>query len=938
MRMRPWALVLALTAALRVDAVDVPPPGPNSVKGAYLVELEGVYDCEAHVRNAFGEMDVREEEFVVRHVFSNKWFNGVSVFVDREGSEDVVLRIPGVTTVQRVDVVPESGVEELGGGVDGGIYQFDNIHVATGVRDAREKLGLTGLGVKVAVIDSGIYYTHPALGGGFGPGYKVAYGYDFVGDAFNGLNKPVPDSDPFENCTATSHGTHVSGVLAADATNVTVPGFESAIPLTGVAPNVTLGHYRVNGCSGGTTTDIVIAAIFMAAADGSDIINLSLGTGTDYRDTAVSLAVDKVSKDGVIVFAALGNRAASGLFSSSAPAVAEGGFGVASVDNGFSPSFKFVFEDRNYIYNLGTLNGSFAFETEYEVVVNNLDAEVLNVQDDGNAATPTVNATGKALLIRFGSTAVAGSTKRCGYAVKAGAVACILYSADPANVIGITGAAEIPSLHTTNEAGRAIIAAVKAGRTAKVVVSKKVFDAPVVPTGGTVSSTSSGGLDQDLYIKPDVAAVGGFVFSTISKYAQKVNAISTAYATISGTSEASPYAAGVAALILEAYKNEKLTFEAIRTLLQNTASLTKVLGTSVVESVAYQGAGLVNAYAALTTKTAVTPSSLSLNDTQFIRKFYEVTVTNFNTSVQDYVVTHQPARTVGIFVAPTTDDALLGKASQNYPAGGAKVQFGEGLTDLLSFSLKPGQSKTFKVVFTPPALLNYPVYSGYLVVSSFGAKVASVPYAGLAGSWKSVNVWSRNSPILYTGLFKTALANLLKTGGINFPPNFVFRTGAYFNSNNYTLINVPGVCVNMSSDAVFVAPIANTNSRNARVELVFKGNFQEANAWKAVGLDPKIPYILISSYSWNLQDASKLQGGYQLKYSPLTRNSYLPDWNPPIVHLWYGFVFANNKAVRVPKGSYVIRFVAQRHFVDLEPSVNNVNYDVVASSTFSIIY
>ena len=57
-------------------------------------------------------------------------------------------------------------------------------------------------------IDTGIDYNHPSLGGGFGAGHKVIGGYDFVGDAFNGSNTPVPDNDPLDECNG--HGTHVA--------------------------------------------------------------------------------------------------------------------------------------------------------------------------------------------------------------------------------------------------------------------------------------------------------------------------------------------------------------------------------------------------------------------------------------------------------------------------------------------------------------------------------------------------------------------------------------------------------------------------------------------------------------------------------------------------------------------------------------------------------
>jgi subtilisin family serine protease len=75
----------------------------------------------------------------------------------------------------------------------------------------------------------GVDYTHPSLGGAFGPGNKIAGGFDFVGDNYDGqlfnnsffinqnfnshirfigTNTPVPDADPLDKCNG--HGTHVS--------------------------------------------------------------------------------------------------------------------------------------------------------------------------------------------------------------------------------------------------------------------------------------------------------------------------------------------------------------------------------------------------------------------------------------------------------------------------------------------------------------------------------------------------------------------------------------------------------------------------------------------------------------------------------------------------------------------------------------------------------
>jgi subtilisin family serine protease len=64
---------------------------------------------------------------------------------------------------------------------------------------------IKGKGIKVAIIDSGVDYNHPALGGKFGPGQKIAFGRNYVDDGQGG-----PD-DPISTCIDGGHGTHVAG-------------------------------------------------------------------------------------------------------------------------------------------------------------------------------------------------------------------------------------------------------------------------------------------------------------------------------------------------------------------------------------------------------------------------------------------------------------------------------------------------------------------------------------------------------------------------------------------------------------------------------------------------------------------------------------------------------------------------------------------------------
>jgi minor extracellular serine protease Vpr len=70
---------------------------------------------------------------------------------------------------------------------------------------AYQQLDNDGSGVRIGIIDSGVDYMHPALGGCFGPNCKVRYGYDLVGEDYNGDIATIkPDPDPIDDCGAGS--------------------------------------------------------------------------------------------------------------------------------------------------------------------------------------------------------------------------------------------------------------------------------------------------------------------------------------------------------------------------------------------------------------------------------------------------------------------------------------------------------------------------------------------------------------------------------------------------------------------------------------------------------------------------------------------------------------------------------------------------------------
>lgn len=152
-------------------------------------------------------------------------FNGASFRLDDLTDENATVQsITAMTAVKqlwpvRLYSIPKAEKMSTGGALTAAASALrkraDNDttdtwapHVMTQV-DKLRALGYTGEGVRVAVIDTGVDYYHPALGGCFGEGCLVAYGYDLVGDDYNGSNTPVPDDDPLDVCEG--HGTHVSG-------------------------------------------------------------------------------------------------------------------------------------------------------------------------------------------------------------------------------------------------------------------------------------------------------------------------------------------------------------------------------------------------------------------------------------------------------------------------------------------------------------------------------------------------------------------------------------------------------------------------------------------------------------------------------------------------------------------------------------------------------
>lgn len=131
---------------------------------------------------------------------------------------------------------------------------------------------------------------------------------------------------PYDGCAG--HGSHVSGIIAAQANDY---GF------TGAAPGVTLGMYRVFGCTGSAANDVLIEAYLRAFEDGSNIITASIGGSSGWSEDPWAVVVSRIVEAGVPCTVSAGNAGDAGLFYASTASNGKRVTSVASIDNWVTP-------------------------------------------------------------------------------------------------------------------------------------------------------------------------------------------------------------------------------------------------------------------------------------------------------------------------------------------------------------------------------------------------------------------------------------------------------------------------------------------------------------------------------------------------------------------------------------------------------------------------
>src|SRR5262245_41279981 len=629
-------LVVAAAAIVALGAGSVRAQGTVQVSAAengrlWFIELDGAPTADG---NTLASVQAEKDAFRraalaagVRYTERRAFdvlFNGFSVEVDPVDRMKLA-QLPGVKAIYPVGEIRVPRPEPRAGASPNLVAAI----TMTGAKAAQDDLGLTGSGVKVGIIDTGIDIDHPAFGGSGTngttpfPTARIVAGFDFVGDAYTGgTANIVPDAIP-DDCNG--HGTHVAGIVGGNGGGV-----------RGVAPGVTFGAYRVFGCDGRTSDDIRIAAMERALADGMQVVNQSIGNLAQWPQAPTAQAATRLVNKGVVMVAAMGNNGPEGsepdaLYANGAPAVGAKVIAVASFDN-LQQTFVVAGTPYGYIAATGAppppTSGSLPMSRTGTTAT----------ADDCCTPLAAGSLAGTAVLIRRGTCSF---HQKAFNGQSAGAAAVVIYN-NVAGALAITvegtPAITIPVVTITAAQGATLDAAIAAGSTTLTWTGN--FAGFPFGTGGLISGFSSFGLPPDLSFKPNIGAPGGGIRSS---YPLELGGT----ATLSGTSMSSPHVAGGVALILEA--NPRIPANGMLARLQNAADpklWSGNPGLGLLDHSFRQGAGMLDIVGTLQARVVIEPSQFSLGESETGPKTVRLTVKNSGDAVT-YALGHTASLAAG---------------------------------------------------------------------------------------------------------------------------------------------------------------------------------------------------------------------------------------------------------------------------------------------------
>jgi minor extracellular serine protease Vpr len=412
---------------------------------------------------------------------------------------------------------------------------------------------LTGRGVTVGVIDTGVDYSHPDLSKNYGGGH------DLVDN----------DKDPMETTaqqgTPTLHGTHVAGIIAANG------------KMKGVAPEAKIIAYRALGPGGSGTTEQVLAAIDQAAKDKVDIVNLSLGNSINGPDLPISLALNKLTDLGIVAVTSSGNSGPN-KWTVGSPGTASKAISVGASTPNLKIPYIIIEGSRERI-RLEPMVGAdrWVQDRSQEIAYGGIGKK-----------NQLKNVKGKIALIKRGELTF---TEKAIHAQQAGAVGVIIFNNTKGNFVGnLQVDVGLPVASISKKAGDQIVSQLEKSPQHIRIIEEAEQDV-------LAPFSSRGPVTRTWEIKPDILAPGVAIQSTVPG----------GYLSLQGTSMAAPHVAGACALIKQAHPEWSPL--QIKAAIMNHALL--IHSTSGDKYRTYeQGAGRIQMDEAVKAESLISPGSL----------------------------------------------------------------------------------------------------------------------------------------------------------------------------------------------------------------------------------------------------------------------------------------------------------------------------------------
>ena len=566
-------------------------------------------------------------------------FPGASAQVEREydnvltgfalkapaGALDAIRRAPGVRAafLEREGHVNDGATLDSEGGLEaarnGG---QDPANLSAQLMMRTDQVAQKGEGKVIAVIDTGVDTTHQAFTGelagtpaltpqkvaalssqlGEGKtGVYISQKFPFAYDYADGDN----DASPREGGSG-FHGTHVAGIAAGNADKI-----------VGTAPNAQVIVAKVTR----SEDDALLDSALLASLDDMlvlhpDVINLSLGwtAGMDNEaDTVYATVYKKLQDAGITVNAAAGNAFSTGYGNNSGkglPYASDPDSSVIDEPATYSSVVAVASVDNALIRNAFTVNGkdigyqrSRGMNGEKVAYFSDLPAGTYEYVDAGFASEEDVAAlkekypdglAGKIALVSRGKMTYQKKVENLYDLHPAGILVYNNVSVGSLIIMNLT-TQDLPAAFISQADGQAMLDAPEH--------KLSIAEGQVLPQSSIyeASEFSSWGVSPDLRLKPEIAAPGGNVFSSIPN---------GAYEQTSGTSMATPQMAGISAIVLQRVQSDPLfasmsarqQADVVQNLIMGTARpLTDAAQTSgALYSPRKQGAGLVDALAATT--------------------------------------------------------------------------------------------------------------------------------------------------------------------------------------------------------------------------------------------------------------------------------------------------------------------------------------------------